>query len=396
MESGWFVRQLRHAAFSALHQLPAWLTIASATLVLLARFNRVPFLDPVLCQVGPMRANAAAGFLLAGLSLALSRRAGAHRASAGIGEACGAAVALLGTVTIAESIAAADWGVDRLLYFRPLDCDGRMPAITALAFVLIGLALALRHGSRALRTSAVLASATALLTSVPLLGFLYGASTAQVGGRLAAMTPADAATLTLLSAGFLLTSPALRRSTPLFGSNPQSAALRRLLLATFVWPATGGLALVAGVRGGLYDVALGTAALVTLGFAMFTILILHNARDLDRLRRAREEAELQYHDLVEFMPDGILSVDRRGRIRTANARAEQLFGYSRPELCGQLIETLLPSSASPSSCSPTPNRPHLAAPTSSRYTSLASVRPISRASCWPSVGSRSRGLSSWT
>ncbi len=292
-----------------------------------------------------MRANTAACFLLAGLSLALSRRAAASHVRAAIGEAFGVVVALIATATIAESLTATNWGIDRLLYFRSLPCDAdvRMPVITALAFVLLGLALALRHRGRARRTSEVLASGMALLTSVPLLGFVYGISPAHVGGRFAAMTPGAAATFILLCAGFFLSSPELRRSMPLSGSDPESAALRRMLVATFVWPAIGGWALVGGVRAGLYDVAFGTAALVTLGFAMFTVLILRNARDLDGLRRVRQAAESQYHDLIECMPDGILAIDQRGLIRVANAALEQLFGHSRTELIGQPLETLLPA-----------------------------------------------------
>ena len=333
------------AESSPLQHLPAGLTIASATLVLLGRAISIPSLDRVLCALGPMKANAAGCFLLAGVSLVLCRRAATGRASAVIGEALGAVVVLIGTLTVAESFTATDWGTDRLLYFRSLACDAdvRMPPITASAFVLIGLALMLRHRGRARRASDVLASATALFTSISVLGFLYGASATSVTGRFAAMTPGAAALFTLLCGGFFLSYAELHRSTPLYGSNPESAALRRLLVATFLWPTIGGWALVSGVRVGLYDVALGTAILVALGFAVFAVLILRHAHDLDTVRRTQEEAESRFRDLVEFSPDGILTVDRTGLIRMANKQAGELFGRPRTELVGQPIETLLPA-----------------------------------------------------
>ena len=291
-----------------------------------------------------MRPNAAVCVLLAGVSLALCRRTAAHHGSAVIGQGLGAVVAAIGTLTVAESLTATDWGIDRLFYFRPLACDAdvRMPLITALAFVLFGLALTLQHRGRAPGTSDVLASGTALLTSIPLLGFFYGASAVQAGGRFAVMTPGATVSFTLLCAGFL-SYPERRRSTLLGASSPESVAVRRLLLGIFLWPAIGGWALVAGVRVGLYDVAFGTAVLVTLGFAAFAAVILRGARDLDNVRRAREEAELQFRDLIEFSPDGILAVDRNGLIRLANTTAENLFGYPRAELIGQSLETLLPT-----------------------------------------------------
>ncbi len=46
--------------------------------------------------------------------------------------------------------------------------------------------------------------------------------------------------------------------------------------------------------------------------------------------------------ILESASQAILSVDRYGRIVLANARTEQLFGYTRGELLGATIEVLLP------------------------------------------------------
>ena len=54
------------------------------------------------------------------------------------------------------------------------------------------------------------------------------------------------------------------------------------------------------------------------------------------------EAESLFEALLESAPDAIVIVDPAGTIRIANRQIEQLFGYSRDELIGQPIETLLP------------------------------------------------------
>ncbi len=49
--------------------------------------------------------------------------------------------------------------------------------------------------------------------------------------------------------------------------------------------------------------------------------------------------------LLDSAAQAILSVDRSGRIVLANAKTEEMFGYSRRELIGEPIESLLPESS---------------------------------------------------
>ncbi len=67
---------------------------------------------------------------------------------------------------------------------------------------------------------------------------------------------------------------------------------------------------------------------------------------LARLRREtaqREQAD--FESLFSMAPDGIIVVDRNGKVLTANERAQQLFGYSLQEFHGLQIEALMPESA---------------------------------------------------
>jgi PAS domain S-box-containing protein len=53
-------------------------------------------------------------------------------------------------------------------------------------------------------------------------------------------------------------------------------------------------------------------------------------------------ARLLFEQLFESSPDAIVVTDRDGRIATANAQVERMFGYSREDLVGQSIEVLIP------------------------------------------------------
>jgi PAS domain S-box-containing protein len=56
----------------------------------------------------------------------------------------------------------------------------------------------------------------------------------------------------------------------------------------------------------------------------------------------RERAEERFRQVIEGAPNGMVMVDREGRINLVNAQIEKSFGYTRDELLGQPIEMLVP------------------------------------------------------
>jgi PAS domain S-box-containing protein len=57
---------------------------------------------------------------------------------------------------------------------------------------------------------------------------------------------------------------------------------------------------------------------------------------------ARKQSELKFRGLLESAPDAMVIVGQQGRIQLVNAQTERLFGYTREELLGQPVETLVP------------------------------------------------------
>jgi PAS domain S-box-containing protein len=94
------------------------------------------------------------------------------------------------------------------------------------------------------------------------------------------------------------------------------------------------LRLQMGLRSLLLTLLLG----ITLWYILRQLAITPLEREISR----RQQAEKKFRDLLEGAPDGMALVDRNGTISLVNAQMEEMFGFSRPELIGRNIVTLIP------------------------------------------------------
>jgi len=232
--------------------------------------------------------NAALGLVVLGGALLLTLRD--DRFARLAARALAVAGAALGAATLVEHLAGVDLRMDQLVVSTASDGAGRMGPPAALSFLTLGVALVAvtRTSTRAIRLGHALALA---LLPVPLLGvlghaydvtLLYGVTTVS-----AIAFPA-AVGLLLLDLGLLLARPERGMLVGLAGAGAGSTLARRMLAYVLALPAAlGGVVLAVAGDGG----PLAVSALVVALTLLFALLVLRDARAIDRMELAKVRAQ---------------------------------------------------------------------------------------------------------
>lgn len=315
---------------------------------------------PVLKSVFPglvaMKANTAIGFILGGVSLWLLGSEKAGKRTRHIGQLAALSVASMGLVTLGEYLFGWDAGIDQLLFREAAGSvgtshPGRMAVLTALNFVLLGLALlSLDFKTRRGYRPADFFTIPVTLTGFTCLtGYAYGAKPLYGIGFFTTIAVHTAATFVVLCVGLLCARPERGIIALLTGDTVGGAVARRLLPATFGIVFLLGWLRLEGQRAGLYDTALGTSLYAVLMVVIFGALTLATARMLNRMdalrRRAEEtlrESEERFRSVTETAHDAIVMADQKGAIVLWNKGAQTIFGYSANEVLGQPLTLLMP------------------------------------------------------
>lgn len=83
------------------------------------------------------------------------------------------------------------------------------------------------------------------------------------------------------------------------------------------------------------------ALIAIISFALAKLGLQQKQIQVERLRVESERKE-EFEALLESVPSGILVCDDSGKITKVNKGLEELFGYTRKELIGEFVETLVP------------------------------------------------------
>ena len=293
-----------------------------------------------------VKANSAMGFLTAGLAARTlaSRRSGPRGRF--LAKVAGVVVGAVGFLTLVEYVARVNLGIDQVLFHEGGTTihPGRMAPNAALAFLFIGIALAVHdlETEAGTRPAQLLALAAALVPLQAIIGYAYGVEPME---GLAASTRVPF----YAGIGFFLLVTSLLFDRPESGlmrvfTGPGLAGFmaRRLIGAVFVVPiGLGWFFLVVGLRAGKYEALLGASFVVVSAVVVAAAVVYWNALALgdmeaDRLRA--EETERKQREWLRTtlasIGDAVIATDVRGNVTLVNAAAEKLVGAG-PEAVGR-------------------------------------------------------------
>ena len=341
----------RIASWESLSRGAGIVGVVTGVLVLIGWQFDIGLLKSIHPGLVTMKANVALGLLLIGAALWLQVGEASRSASGWrlVEQGAAGAVALLGAVTLFESITNSNFGIDQWLFREPEGAfgtlsPGRMAPASALCFVFLGTALLLdAKSNRGGQWRQVLAGFAMLPPLASLLGKVYGIPDLYGLGYFSQLAIHTSLAFLVISAGILCMQP--ERGLPgILRSNSISGAFaRRLLPAVVILPPLFGALWLAGERARLFQPDFGVTLITIAYMVAFSGLIYWSARSLRRADESLQKSEKRFRAVTESAIDSIITTDAQGVILEWNHAASHLFGFAKEEAVGRTIEMIIPS-----------------------------------------------------
>jgi PAS domain S-box-containing protein len=299
--------------------------------------------------------NTGVAALLAGIALFAFTRE--RRA---VSTVLGLVVTAIGAAVLFEYATGIYLGIDHVLMFdRPwggfaVTAPGRMGLSAALSWTLLGAALVLRGVpyerwplSRSIAPA--LAAGTAVLATLSIIGYLYGANVLYTIPAATAVAFQTSTFVLAMSLGVMMTLPDHGPVRLLAERSAAGEMLRRTIPAVVVIPIVLGFLRLMGERAGYYDLAFGTAARTLVEIALLMVGLWWAAGGVSIQEAGRREAEDQLvgnEALLRLVTDeahvGLVIIDRDHRFVFANRAYGEIIRHDPADLLGRHVKDVLP------------------------------------------------------
>jgi PAS domain S-box-containing protein len=303
----------------------------------------ISFMRSIIPGAANMRVNTALSLMITASAILLDgcRR----RALTRLVPVCATALILISLATLTEHVTGRNLGVDELLFADrepSVAAPGRMAAVAAVNFLLLGIAILLRNRSAGLPWSQFFFVGAAALCFANLLGYLYGIRNFDGIEFYNSMAVHASLSLLMLALSNLLARPDRGLMVPAISENLGGVLIRRLLPAAVGVPVFLGWLGWQGELKGLYSGAFGVALFATSNVVVFAYLIWTagwrlNGIDAEKahataLLRARENLLSTF---VKRVPAAVAMFDRDMRYLQVSDRWCTDYRLDSSELLGR-------------------------------------------------------------
>lgn len=228
------------------------------------------------------------------------------------------------------------WPTTDMLGFAPAVGPGQMAPMTAVGFLLAGIALGVTARRRFYQSAQWLAAAVIFIGWIGLTRYFYGGQDTSVFFRMAMHT---ALLFAVLGIGIFYARPDGGFMMIWNSDTAGGVLVRRLFPAALVVPVLVGWVRLEGERLGWYGLETGLTIFAMSNVTIFAGLAWHTASRLHRADIRRQAAERTVHleqrfsdAVIDSLPGVLYLYDREGRFLRWNKNFERLSGYGAEEI----------------------------------------------------------------
>jgi two-component system, sporulation sensor kinase E len=349
-----------------------FVAIAAGIIVLLGWVLNIPTLQSIIPGIEPMRFNTAICFVFLSIALLLTQYQ-THKYTL-LFFILSLLVTFIGLVTLLQNIFDFNTGLDELFIIdkgtvsKTYPYPGRMAFNAALSFFLFGVGFLMLTAKN--RLFDVLAQYLfhfiTIITSVALIGYLYGASLFYSFFYVSSMATHTALIFFILSIASSLLNPSIGITQMFTGNEIGNKMGKRLFILMLIPILVFGSLRVQSQHYGLFSLEMGISLLAVLVLMVSLLLIWDMAIRLNKIdaQRSKAEAEIKlmnaslekrvkerttefqkseekYHSLIEHASDAIYVLNLNGNFTDVNASMCKMTGYTRDELLQLKVEAII-------------------------------------------------------
>lgn len=324
------------------------LVLAGGCIVLLGWLANIELLKSVYPNFVSMKFNTALCFMLIGAALSIELKNNLKKYSF-FSKLLGGLAAFLGLISFVQ-LFGYNFAIDEFFmrdttaYIKGEENPGRMSPLTAICFLLSGLALLLikQASKKSVKIYQLLLHAVTLIGTVAVLGYLFSIPKLYNFSTANAMALHTSILFIVFSISASLIYPDSGITSLFTGDRIGSVMARRLF--TWIIPAVLVIGFIQRELSRNNNIPQGlNIAMLIISFLLICLACTWvTSKELNEITQKKDQIQENYRMSIEASPYALILSRKDGQIIHVNQETEQLSGYEKQELIGGNVSNLFP------------------------------------------------------